>query len=701
MSRSDGHVSTIPPAKLRGVLAEIRYQGDGFLIGVLADGAVVKGPVFDPKVGMEYTFLGRWDEDSRYGRQFVFSTAQGALPSNLEGVRRYLGEHAPWVGPEISRRLIKSYGSDALAICKEDPERVAREIGGITPERAQEIAATLRKHEAEEKLEIALLDLLLPAGVNRRVVGLLNAAFGDKAPEEIRRDPYGLVDAIRGVGFQSADRIAARVGVPSESRTRVRAGILHILVTAAREEGHTCLPHGSVVMGAVKLLGLEDFRIEDGIESLLADDKIVSYRSRLALASLHVDEIAVEMRLSLLMNRALPDGQPQCEGLADDQRAALELVVQNPVSVITGAPGTGKTHLVRHILDSFPDADVVLAAPTGKAAKRISDQTGREARTIHRILEARMDGGEFVFARDFDNPIDADVLIVDETSMVDVPLMARLLQAVAESTRLVLVGDHHQLPSVGPGNVLRDVIESGVIPVAELTEIKRQDEGRIVRACHMIKDGRDIEVDNANDSDLFFLERDDPLEIKETVLELVLKRLPVRYGVDSLRDVQVITPLRERTVLSCAALNREFQRRLLPGSDGRLRIGDKVIQTRNDPEREIVNGDIGYVRAITGGMIRVEIDPSSRIIEVPVRDNDLQLAYAVTVHKYQGSEARMVVIPIHRCFGPMMLQRNLLYTAVSRAKELCVLVGQREEIRRAISRVQQHKRHTILRELLL
>jgi len=372
---------------------------------------------------------------------------------------------------------------------------------------------------------------------------------------------------------------------------------------------------------------------------------------------------------------------------------------------MTGAPGTGKTFTIKRIISSFPKARIALAAPTGKAAKRIYEQSGMEAKTIHKLLEPQKSGDKFIFSRGAGNPVPADLVVLDEVSMVDVPLMARLLDALAPGTRLILVGDTYQLPPVGAGNVLKDAIASEIIPTTELTIIKRQDEGLIIRNCHRIKNGQDIEVDNAAGSDFFFLQRESEEEIRETLLDLVSRRLPESYKADALRDIQVITPLREKTGLSCKALNAEFQKRLNPNPEVekcRFRVRDKVIQNRNEYEKDIINGDIGYVRGIEprSRTITVAFENPERVVDLPLYENDLDLAYAVTCHKYQGSEAPIIVIPIHRSFSPMLMQRNWLYTAVSRAKRVCVLVGQRDEAPRIIARNQQQKRFTRLKEFL-
>jgi len=380
---------------------------------------------------------------------------------------------------------------------------------------------------------------------------------------------------------------------------------------------------------------------------------------------------------------------------------------RHPVCILTGAPGTGKTTVLRTILEHFEGQGlrIALAAPSGKAAKRLFECTGRRACTIHKLLEPQRQGDRFVFTRTADNPIAADLIVIDELSMTDVSLMARLLEAIAPGSRLILVGDTYQLPSVGPGNLLKDLIASGTIPTTELTIIKRQDEGLIIRACHQIKSGASINLENSTAKDFFFLKRDSEAAIRETIFELLTRRFPASYQADPLREVQVITPLREKTPLSCKALNEEFQRRLNPNPSlegSRFKVRDKVIQTKNQYDLDVINGDIGYVLEIDQSTrtITVSFENPERVVELPLYENDLVLAYAITCHRFQGSEARIVVIPVHRCFGPLIVQRNWMYTAVSRAKDVCVLVGQREELTKAIQRNQQQRRCTRLQSML-
>jgi len=691
--------------QVRGVLSTIKYHNSNFMIGVLDNGTTVKGNMLSPQVGLEYSFRGRREHHPKWGLQFAFEEFETSYPTDLDAVRAYLMENCKWIGPEISRRLVDEYGRDTLAVCKDSPEQVASDISGITDARAKEIAAMLLHNEASETLQLELKKLLSGTKVSRRAVNRILEVWGQDAPERIRANPYALVEAIAGIGFLTADDVARKIGYDMNCGLRVRAGILHTLKEQAFGNGHTCLPRSVLLDEAKNILKVSSDRIDAEIDPLEKNGIIYSVGKYLYLRNYYDNERLVAQRLKRLVGQVPSHGQPDYEGLADDQKDALAKAMSSGVFILTGAPGTGKTFTIKRIINSFPDARVALAAPTGKAAKRIYEQSGSRALTIHKLLEPRLIGDRFVFARTAANPIEADLIILDEVSMVDVSLMARFIDAVAPGTRLILVGDTFQLPSVGPGNILKDLIASGVIPFTELTIINRQDEGLIIQNCHRIKNGQNIELHNSSARDFFFIRRDDIGDVKETILELVSLRLPESYKVDPLRDVQVIAPLREKTVLSCKALNETFQHCLNPNpklESVRFKIGDKVIQTRNEYKLDIINGDLGYVREIEkkARSITVAFENPERIIELPLYENDLELAYALTCHKFQGSEARIIVVPIHRAFGPLIMQRNWLYTAISRARELCVLVGQREEIPRIIQRNRQQRRFTRLAEAL-
>lgn len=691
--------------QLQGVLSTIKFHQANFLIGVLEDGSTVKGNMLSPQAGLEYAFRGRWERHPRWGDQFAFTDYRASYPSRLGAVRSYLMENCKWIGPEISRRLVHTYGKETLAVSKESPERVASEIPGITLGRAQQIAAMLRNNEANEKLQLALKELLGGTPVHRRAVNQILETWGQEAPARIRENPYALIEAIDGIGFLTADAIARKIGTDFSGAPRLRAGILHTLKEQALSQGHTCLPTPKLLSEAEKILAVTSERIGDEIGPLEKDGLAVSVDGCVSLKHYHDDETRIAEKLKVLVCQTPAPGQPDFEGLVEDQKEALSQAMASGVFILTGAPGTGKTYTIRRIIRSFPEARIALAAPTGKAARRIYEQSGRPALTIHKLLEPQKDGPHFVFTRNAGNLIEANLIVLDEVSMVDTPLMARFLEAVAPGTRLILVGDTDQLPSVGPGNILQDLIASGAIPSTELTIIKRQDEGLIIRNCHRIKNGQDIELGNSSARDFFFLTRDGEEAIQETILELVSRRFPESYQADPLREVQVITPLREKTALSSKALNELFQRRINPEPkpDGvRYKVGDKVIQTRNQYDLDLINGDIGYVGAIDppNRSITVQFENPERRVELPLYENDLELAYAITCHKFQGSEARIIVVPIHRSFGPLILQRNWIYTAVSRAREVLVLVGQREEVPRIIRRNQQQRRFTRLQEML-
>ncbi len=691
--------------EIQGAIAHIRFHRDGFLIAALRDGTAVTGHMPSPQEGQDYRFRGRWTVHPRHGRQFAFDSYQVLYPTTLPAIARYLAEHCRGIGPRTAQRLVAAYGEAALQVLTEDPGRAAREIPGLSGRRALEAAAGLRANAAHQKLQLALTGLLDGAGVNRAVIARILRDWGEEAPDRLRRDPYALIDGIRGVGFATADRVAAHLGLDREGGPRIRAGIRHVLQEEAFSNGHTCLPRQAFLARAAALLGVGCDLVEAEIPGLLRQGFLVDRDDALSLAPLDEAERLIARRIRELLRGSPPHGQPDLEDLQEDQREALKQAVLSPVFILTGAPGTGKTFTIKRILDSFPGARVALAAPTGKAAKRITEQTGRPAGTMHRLLEPVLqDGNDFAFSRNADRPIDADLIVLDEVSMVDVPLMAAFLAAVAPGTRLILVGDTCQLPSVGPGNVLKDLIGSGRIPCTELTMIKRQDEGLIIRNCHHIKNGQDIETGDGS-RDFVFLERTDEAGIRNDLLALVSTELPRSRGADPLRDIQVITPLREKTILSCEALNGMFQERLNPRplpAGSRFKTGDKVIQTRNRYDLDLMNGDMGFVLEVATATrsITVDFGKDAGPLEMPLLENELDLAYAITCHKFQGSEARIVLIPIHRAFGPLILQRNWLYTAVSRARELCILIGDRAEIPRIIRRVQQRNRNTRLAGLL-
>ena len=560
------------------------------------------------------------------------------------------------------------------------------------------------------------------AGISERVVDGIMAKWRDAAPETLLANPYILIPNFRGIGFGKTDKIAKRMKrFKPDLPERIRAALRYVLQTKLNKDSHTWLPQLLVVGTATRLLGLREALILEGLEYLVKADEITIDKNRVYLNSLRWAEKTIARCIVNLVSKNIAIRIPDLHELKPDQIKAVELASKSSVFIISGAPGTGKTFTIQRLLDTFGGV-TELAAPTGKAAKRMLDQTGREAQTLHSLLEYVPDGsGVFRPRRNEREPLEADVIVIDEMSMVDVRLMANLLRAVDHGTRLILIGDTYQLPSVGPGNVLKDLIASGQVPSFELTEIWRQEQGEaslIIKNCHAIKDGKMIDFGRGQaDRDFYFISKnkdgesfEDPIEgpklVQEVIADLVQKRLPEKYGVDRLKDIQIITATNENSDLSCLELNKLFQKRIneqdfIPRSE-RFKIGDKVIQTKNNYKKGIMNGDIGYVEDIWvhEKTIVVRFENPTRDVDLNLYSKDLRLAYAVTVHKFQGSEAPIIIMPIHSCLSGLVTQRNWLYTGVSRARKVCILVGDPEEIPRIISRNQQKRRNTGLLEYL-
>jgi exodeoxyribonuclease V alpha subunit len=695
----------------KGVLSRINYHENGYLIGKLDTGMGVKGSMIAPQIGMEYEFTGRVETSAKWGDTLCFDSFKTQLPTSSGAIRRYLAENCDYVGMSVALALVRKYGEDTLKICKTDPELVAREIKGLTLERAERVRDMLVKNEKREALQLALTDLFQGIRISKRCITSIIALYDEEAPIVIKENPYALIDDVPGYGWTTADSIAQKVGYDPEGMPRIRAALHHTLKTQAQSYGHTALPESYLIEKAQALLGtrVKVEKIIAGIQEGIAQGSEVSRDGMISTDVIYEKERELaEMLLELM--KAEPKSSPgiiDLEGLFDDQKMAYEKMCESNVFILTGAPGTGKTHTIRYLLDAFPAGTLTaMAAPTGKAAKRMFEMSGGMAVTIHRLLEPEMTVHGFHFTRDERAPLEDHVIIIDESSMLDVNLAHSLVRALQPGTRLILVGDVYQLPAVGPGNVLKDMINSGVIPTAELTVIKRQNPGLIIRNCHAIKNGSYIDRENSNpDGDMFFFKAGSEEKVIKQLVSLVTERLPKRFGFDPLTDIQVLSAMRVKTPLGCQNLNTVLQKALNPNPpDGKLRFrrGDKVIQTLNDYGRNIINGDIGQILDIDRSKkkIAVEFQSPTRLVFVPLIENNLELAYCITVHKYQGSEAPCVIIPIHKCLSHMVTQRNWIYTAVSRAKDLCVLIGQPDEANKIVDRNRQQKRHTRLQKML-
>ncbi len=686
--------------------------------------------------GESLRLSGAWEKDARYGRQFRVASYQTITPATVVGIERYLGSGLiRGIGKELARRLVARFGLATLEVIDQSPERVA-EVRGIGAKRSREIQRAFREQRGIQELMVFLQAHGVPTGLAIKI----HKRYGEDAMAVVRATPYRLAAEVFGIGFASADRIAASLGLPKDAPQRLEAGVLHLLAEAAGA-GHLFLPRRALVEAAVALLGVEAAPVEAAAAALAATGEVVvetaadprfqgeataeplsnteplsNPEAAVYLPALHAAESEIAARLAALARQPPPPLQLDVEkalawveqreriALAPEQREAVRLGLTRKVLVVTGGPGTGKTTLVRGIVAVLERKGlrVLLAAPTGRAAKRLAEATGREAATLHRLLE--WNARSHAFERGRERPLEGDLLIVDEASMLDAPLAAQVLRAVPDTARLILVGDVDQLPSVGPGRVLADLIRSGAVEVARLTAIFRQAERSLIVAnAHRVQRG-DMPLlapPAGEDPDFFFLERETPEEVLETLRELVAHRIPQRFGFDPVEAVQVLTPM-NRGLLGTANLNRELRELLNPGPPAPgLRAGDKVMQIRNDYDLEVFNGDLGRVVAVAAEGQGVEVSFDGRRVGYDAAALDeLVLAYACSIHKSQGSEYPCVVVPLHTQHY-VMLQRNLLYTALTRARRLAILVGEKRALRVAVRNARTRERYTRLAERLM
>lgn len=688
--------------------------------------------------GMNVEFSGNFTEHPSYGRQFKAESYEEKEPEDEFAIERYLGSGAvKGVGAALAARIVRKFGRDTFRIIEEEPERLA-EIKGISERKAQEIAA-----QAEEKREMRQAMIFLQQfGITLALAAKVYKAYGPQIYTIIRENPYRLADDIQGVGFKIADEIAGRAGIRADSDFRIRSGILYALLQAS-QDGHTYLPQEILTQKAAELLGIEPDLISGHYMDLAISRKIVlkerngsvqvytSYYYNMehnTAFMLHELNVCREETMAGLDAAITAIEQHASVTLDELQKTAVCEAAQNGLLIITGGPGTGKTTTINSIIRLFEmeGLDFMLAAPTGRAAKRMSETTGYEARTIHRMLE--LNGGvegSAGFERNESNPLEADAVIIDEMSMVDISLMHSLLKAVAPPTRLILVGDISQLPSVGPGSVLKDMIDSGAYRVVRLTKIFRQaSQSDIIVNAHKINRGEPVELNNKS-RDFFFLKRYDAEKITNVVLQLVVQKMP-KYVDASMYDIQVLTPMR-KGLLGVDRLNIVLQQYLNPPSPKKqekergstvFREGDKVMQIKNNYQLEweiknrygiavergmgVFNGDMGIIRSIRDitELMTVEFD-EGRIVEYPFKLlEELELAYAVTIHKSQGSEYPAVVIPLLN--GPkMLMNRNLLYTAVTRARKCVTLVGDERTFFDMAENVSEQKRYCGLKDRIL
>ena len=662
---------------------------------------------------------GTWVNDKTHGLQFSASDIRAATPTTAHGIEKYLGSGLiKGIGPEFAKRLVGAFGAGVFDVIEQQPDRL-REIDGIGPVRARRLIDGWTAQRSVRDIMVFLHE----HGVGTSRAVRIHKTYGADAIAIVRDNPYRLAADIRGIGFVTADRLAERLGVARDALVRVRAGISFALMEAM-DEGHCGLPAAVLREEAVRLLGVPGERVDEALAAELAAKTVVEDAldggRGIFLAGLHASERNIAARLRMLAagtppfppidaDRALSWVEQRLGmRLAEGQADALRLAVRSKLLVITGGPGVGKTTLMRAILAVLraKGVRVALAAPTGRAAKRLSEATGLEAKTIHRLLE--VDPVKGSFRRQESRPLECDLLVVDETSMVDVPLMHALMRAVPPDGALFLIGDVDQLPSVGPGQVLADIIASGAAPVVRLTQVFRQAAAsRIIVNAHRINHGEMPELAAADPlSDFHFVEAADPEEGARRILQIVRERIPQRFGLDPVRDVQVLCPM-NRGELGARSLNLALQQLLNPSREPRVErfgwvfsIGDKVMQIENDYDKEVYNGDLGLVAAIDSETREMVIEFDGRAVVYDFDELDrVVLAYATTIHKSQGSEYPAVVIPVSTQHY-VMLQRNLIYTAVTRGKRLVVLVGQPKALAIAVRGTQERRRWSKLRDWL-
>ena len=662
---------------------------------------------------------GNWVTDRNHGKQFRAVFLKIAPPNTLTGIERYLGSGmVKGIGPVYAGRLVEAFGSGVFEVIEHTPARL-QEVGGIGKKRANKITSGW----ADQKVIREIMVFLHAHGVSTSRAVRIFRTYGQEAISVVRDNPYRLARDIRGMGFLSADTIARKIGIAMDSPLRAQAGVSYALAEAS-SQGHCGLPYTELVPLAVKLLEIPGSVIETAIAQEIADAVVVpdslDGEPCVFLAPLYQAERSIAEQIGRLKNgvvawpafdaaKAIPWVEKKLAiSLAPSQQDAVRLALTSKILVITGGPGVGKTTLVNSILTILRAKHVkaLLCAPTGRAAKRLSESTGLEAKTIHRLLEIDPQTGKF--KRNQDSPLDCDLLVVDECSMIDVPLANQLLKAIASRSAAIFVGDVDQLPSVGPGQVLADLIDSATVPVIRLTEVFRQAAtSRIVRAAHQINEGLFPSLPTSGDaSDFYMAFVEEPEAIAQSVVDLVKTRLPARFGVHSVRDIQVLCPM-NRGITGARGLNQALQAALNPPGEHSverfgyaINTGDKVMQIQNNYEREVYNGDIGFVAVIDRDEEELMVDFDTRMVRYPFGELDeLVLCYATTIHKSQGSEYPVVVIPVSTQHY-MMLKRNLIYTGITRGKRLVVLVGQKRALAIAVKGKQVGRRWSKLKDRL-
>ena len=703
--------------KLRCVVERITYQNpeNGYsVMRVKVKGydelVTLVGNLLEVPAGSVLLCEGDWKVDKRYGSQFVAQTWEEVMPATLYGIEKYLGSGlVKGIGPKFAQLIVSRFGLDTIEIIETDIKRLY-EVPGIGQKRVEKIAESWEKQKDIKNVMLFLQGY----GVSTAYAAKIYRQYGKESIDTVKTNPYKLADDIWGIGFKTADTIASKMGYEKNDLRRLKSGVTYTLSHMA-EEGNVYAEEEQLVKSAIELLDADETPIRQAISEMLQSEDLIADGEAIYMPPFYYAEVGTANRLNKLLDcvegglfNTIPDISviSKQTGIEYDevQAEAIREAVSSKVMVLTGGPGTGKTTTTQGIIAALKAMGlrILLAAPTGRAAKRMSEATGMEAKTIHRLLEYNPQDG---YKRNDDNPLEGVALIVDECSMIDLLLMNNLMKAIPAGMRLVLVGDIDQLPSVGAGNVLRDIIDSKRIPVIRLTRIFRQaQESRIVMSAHAINKGVFPDTSIGKNTDFFFIQQEDPEQAVDTIVKLVKERLPNAYKRPT-SDIQVLTPM-QRGVVGAANLNMALQTVLNPGqvslnrSGYSFRQGDRVMQLRNNYDKEVFNGDLGYIERVDMEDRTLFVCFDGRTVEYDVSELDeLTLAYATTIHKSQGSEYPIVVIPVLMTHY-VMLQRNLIYTGITRAKKICVLVGTKKALSFAIRNLSVLKRNTKLKERL-
>lgn len=713
---------------ISGSIERITFQSDenGYCIAYLhspdkTDLICIVGTMPGLQPGESIRCWGNWKKHLIYGNQFEVETFKTEIPADINGIKKYLGSGLiKGIRESYAQKIVDAFGISTFDILDSQSHRL-KEVKGIGKKRIESIVSswTLQKSIRD------IIIFLQGHGVSNSYAQKIYKTYGNQSIQKLQENPYALARDIFGIGFKTADHIAQQLGMPHQASQRVDAGIEYVLFELANE-GHVCYPLEEFLSKASEMLVVEVTLIQERANALSTEERIiilpltvgVERKPHIWLKGLFTAEVGIAREIARIhstpsylrkvdVEKALTWVQQQLSlQLAQHQSQAVANSLVEKIQIITGGPGTGKSTITRAILTIMLQLTprIILAAPTGKAAKRLSEITGRQAQTIHSLLE--WDFKEHGFKRNRNNPLEADLIIIDEASMIDTSLMYNLLKAVPSSARLILVGDINQLPSVGPGNVLKDIINSRIISVTSLTEIFRQSaNSRIVLNAHRINVGKMPDFTQTSESDFFFIEAETPEDVLLKIITLVTERLPRKYSYHPLHDIQVLSPMR-KGLFGIDNLNQELQKTLNPKGDTLIRMGrsfkkgDKVMQIRNNYKKMVFNGDVGFITLINLSNQELTVDYDDKTVVYEFNELDeLVLGYAISVHKYQGNEGRCILVPIHTSHYKM-LDRNIVYTALTRGKELVIIIGNKKAMFIAVNNDKAHRRFTGLKNAL-